>query len=63
MEKIQVVDHSGPYLELKRLVDEIWQTLLRNEFQQARDLCDHAVAEARLLKAQIEVDRERSGQS
>lgn len=55
MEKLQVVDYSGPYLELKRLVDAIWQAVLEQRFDEARALCDLAVVEARLMKAQIGV--------
>jgi hypothetical protein len=55
MEKLQVVDYSGPYLELKRLVDAVWQAVLEQRFDDARALCDLAVVEARLMKAQIGV--------
>ena len=53
MDSIQVVDYSGPYLELKRLVDEVWQAVLEQRFDEARTLCEAAVVEARILKAQI----------
>jgi len=53
MDKLQVVDYSGPYLELKRLTDQVWQAVLEQRFDDARDICDQAVVEARILKAQI----------
>jgi hypothetical protein len=53
MDKLQVVDYSGPYLELKRLVDAVWQAVLEQRFDEARAMCDSAVVETRLLKAQI----------
>ena len=55
MEKLQVVDYSGPYLALKRLVEEVWQAVLEQRFDDARAMCDLAVVEARLMKAQIGV--------
>jgi hypothetical protein len=55
MDKLQVVDYSGPYLELKRLTDQVWQAVLEQRFDDARALCDLAVVEARILKAQIAV--------
>jgi hypothetical protein len=55
MDKLQVVDYSGPYLELKRLVDAVWQAVMEQRFDEARVMCDLAVVETRLLKAQIGV--------
>jgi len=53
MDKLQVVDYSGPYLELKRLVDAVWQAVIEQRFDEARAMCDLAVVEARIMKAQI----------
>ena len=48
-------DYSQGYLEMKRLVDEVWKLILENKFSEARALCDKIVVEARLTKAQIGV--------
>lgn len=55
MDKIQTVDYSGPYLELKQGVDAVWRAILEQRFRDARVLCDEIVAQSRLLRAQIAV--------
>ena len=53
-----MVDYSEGYLNMKRLVDEVWKLILTNKFSEARALCDKIVVEARLTKAQIGVQHE-----
>lgn len=48
-------DYSQGYLDMKRLVDEVWKLILANKFGEARALCDEIVVTARLTKAQIGV--------
>lgn len=48
-----MIDYSEGYLNLKRLVDDMWQAMLRHEYGQARVICDCIVVEARLTKAKI----------
>jgi len=55
MDKIQTVDYSGPYLELKQGVDAVWRAILEQRFRDARAMCDEMVVHSRLLKAQIAV--------
>ncbi len=42
MDKLQVVDYSGPYLELKRLTDQVWQAVLEQRFDDAARASDPA---------------------
>lgn len=44
-----IVDYSSVYLELKSRVDQIWGTILRQDFVEARTLC----LEARILSKQL----------
>jgi hypothetical protein len=53
-----MVDYSQGYLELKRLVDEVWKLIQENKFGEARALCDEIVVTARLTKAQIGAQHE-----
>lgn len=53
-----VVDYSEGYLNLKRMVDEIWQAILDNDMVRARDICAAASVEARLLRHQIGLQSE-----
>jgi len=53
-----VVDYSEGYLNLKRMVDEIWQAIMDNDMERARDICAATVVEARLLRHQIGLQSE-----
>ena len=53
-----VVDYSEGYLNLKRMVDEIWQAIIKNDMTRARDICAATVVEARLLRHQIGIQSE-----
>ena len=53
-----VVDYSEGYLNLKRMVDEIWQAIMANDMTRARDICAATVVEARLLRHQIGLQSE-----
>ena len=53
-----VVDYSEGYLNLKRMVDEIWQAIMDNDTTRARDICAAAAVEARLLRHQIGLQSE-----
>lgn len=55
-----MVDYSEGYLNLKQIVDEIWQALMDNDTTLARDRCAAAVVEARLLRHQIGIQSEGS---
>ena len=48
-----VVDYSEGYLNLKRMVDEIWQAIMENDM-----ICAATVVEARLLRHQIGIQSE-----
>ena len=48
-----MIDYSEGYLELKRLVDDVWQALLEQRYADARELCSDMVVTARLTRAQI----------
>lgn len=54
-----VVDYSEGYLNLKRMVDEIWQAIMANDMTRARDICAATVVEARLLRHQIGLQSEK----
>jgi hypothetical protein len=58
-----VVDYSEGYLNLKRMVDEIWQAILDNDTTRARDICAATVVEARLLRHQIGLQSEKQNVS
>lgn len=53
-----VVDYSEGYLNLKRMVDEIWQAIMANDLGRARDICAATVVEARMLRHQIGIQSE-----
>ena len=53
-----MVDYSEGYLNLKRMVDEIWQAIMENDTTRARDICAATVVEARLLRHQIGIQSE-----
>lgn len=53
-----MVDYSEGYLNLKRMVDEIWHAILDNDMTRARDICAAAAVEARLLRHQIGLQSE-----
>ena len=53
-----VVDYSEGYLNLKRMVDEIWQAIMANDMARARDICAATVVEARMLRHQIGIQSE-----
>ena len=53
-----VGDYSEGYLNLKRMVDEIWQAIMANDMTRARDICAATVVEARLLRHQIGLQSE-----
>ena len=48
-----MIDYSEGYLNLKKLIDDLWNAMLRDEAGQARVICDCIVVEARLTKAKI----------
>lgn len=48
-----MIDYSEGYLELKKLVDDVWRAILKQRFVEARALCDDLVVTARLTKAQL----------
>lgn len=48
-----MVDYSEGYLEMKKLVDQVWSLILDQKFAEARALCDEIVVTARLTKAKI----------
>jgi len=48
-----VVDYSEGYLNLKRMVDDIWRAIMENDTARARELCSAATVEARLLRHQL----------
>lgn len=55
-----MVDYSEGYLNLKRMVDDIWRAIIENDFNQARDLCAAATVEARVLRHQLTIQHERN---
>jgi hypothetical protein len=60
---LDVVDYSEGYLNLKRMVDEIWHAILDNDMTRARDICAAAAVEARLLRHQIGLQSEKKHDS
>lgn len=58
-----MVDYSEGYLNLKRMVDEIWTAVLDNDTDRARDLCSAITVEARLLRHQLSLQNERTRES
>lgn len=53
-----MIDYSEGYLNLKKLIDDLWAAMLHNETGQARVICDCIVVEARLTKAKIGAQQE-----
>ena len=58
-----MVDYSEGYLNLKRMVDDIWRAIMENDFNQARDLCAAATVEARLLRHQLAIQHDSQRES
>lgn len=48
-----MIDYSEGYLNLKKLVADLWEAMNNGESGQARVICDCIVVEARLTKAKI----------
>jgi hypothetical protein len=55
-----MTDYSEGYLNLKKLVGDLWEALNNGEHGQARVICDCIVVEARLTKAQIGAQTEKN---
>lgn len=55
-----MVDYSEGYLNLKRMVDEIWDATNNKDFDRARELCSAITVEARLLRHQLSLQHERT---
>tara|TARA_R110000868_G_scaffold86778_3_gene243271 strand:- start:377 stop:556 length:180 start_codon:yes stop_codon:yes gene_type:complete len=55
-----MIDYSEGYLNLKKLVADLWDALNHGDPGQARVICDCIVVEARLTKAQIGAQQEQN---
>ena len=58
-----MVDYSEGYLNLKQIVDEIWEAMMANDPIRASDQCAAVVVEARLLRHQIGIQHDSRSQS
>ena len=55
-----MIDYSEGYLNLKKLVADLWDAMNNGEAGQARVICDCIVVEARLTKAKIGAQQEQN---
>lgn len=53
-----MIDYSEGCHELKDLVQELYQLCLHKKYTEAREVCDHIVATARLTRAKIGLQRD-----
>ena len=52
-----MVDYSEGCLSLKKKANQIYDLLLHERYDEARQMCVEVIADARLLSAQIELQR------
>jgi hypothetical protein len=48
-----MIDYSEGYLNLKRMVEELWAATNERNFMRARELCSDITVEARMLRNQL----------
>lgn len=48
-----MIDYSEGYLNLKRMVEELWAATNDRNFMRARELCSDITVEARMLRNQL----------
>jgi hypothetical protein len=48
-----MIDYSEGYLNLKRMVEELWTATNERNFMRARELCSDITVEARMLRNQL----------
>jgi hypothetical protein len=48
-----MIDYSEGYLNLKRMVEELWRATNEHDFMRARELCSDITVEARMLRNQL----------
>lgn len=54
-----MIDYSEGITELQRMVKDVYDAMLHNDFEGAIDLCNKIAAEARLVRSQIQVQKEQ----
>jgi hypothetical protein len=52
-----MVDYSEGCLSLKKKAHQIYDLLVHERYQEAKEMCIEVIADARLLSAQIELQR------
>jgi hypothetical protein len=52
-----MVDYSEGCLSLKKKANQIYDLLIHDRYDEAREVCIEVIADARLLSAQIELQR------
>ncbi len=50
-----MIDYSEGHLLMKRLVHELYEACIGQEYSKARELCDQIVVTARMTRAQITI--------
>jgi hypothetical protein len=54
-----MIDWSEGTHAMKRLINQLYEQMLSGQFAKAQETCDQIVVEARITRAQIQVQHER----
>ena len=57
-----MIDYSEGHLLMKRLVQELYEACIGQEYLKARELCDQIVVTARMTRAQITIQNNQGVQ-
>jgi len=54
-----MIDYSEGHLLMKQHVQDLYESCLKKDYENARKLCDHIVVAARMTRAQITIQEEQ----
>lgn len=54
-----MIDYSEGHLLMKRLVHELYEACIGQEYLKARELCDQIVVTARMTRSQITIQEDQ----
>jgi hypothetical protein len=58
-----MIDYSEGYLNLRRMVEELWRATNERNFMRARELCSDITVEARMLRNQLVIQDDANRES
>lgn len=54
-----MIDYSEGHLLMKQHVQDLYESCLKKDYENARKLCDHIVVAARMTRAQITIQEQQ----